>query len=506
MKVTEHLINIVASQIDDNMKSRQAFMLILAQMVLLSSMSIINNTYQYILNNLNIRISNMGSRNIILQSSEIKLDLLENSDAYDLMYQMRMILEDKWPSMLSNVLGFIRSLASISIIFSLSNILSFDIFLIIILSVIPEIISRLFNSKDIYKNYLNTIKSSRIIASVMNLHQKSQVLRDYITFKPFKILLNIWQKNTDYVFESTRALGRRSMVRSISASAVATIFLGIASTLIIKRAIYHSVSIGEFSLLLGAIQQFQTQISSLINYILSAADTVPYLLRQKEIENTIYKLNTELDSISHKTNSIAVANVSFSYGESLNPILYNIDARIEEGEITYLIGKNGSGKTTLLKIISQHLTPTTGGIFFKRKDGTNSTIPPISVVYQDSIMYPLKIQENITLGALPINHSRLENIIETLNIPTNILDKMYGRELGECDLSSGQIQKILIARALYSESKILILDEPTNHLDKLTKLNLLNYLKELRDQKIIVIATHDSEFIQSDSRRNIINL
>ena len=190
-----------------------------------------------------------------------------------------------------------------------------------------------------------------------------------------------------------------------------------------------------------------------------------------------------------------VEHLTFSYGGK--PAVSDVTLHVDEGEFVGLIGPNGSGKSTLLKTIYRGLKPDSGSITL---DGENLLTMPhrqlalkIAVVGQEnSIPFDFSVRELVAMGRTP--HKRLlegdtpadkyivHHALEHLGI-----EELEGRSY--LDLSGGEKQKVIIARAIAQESRFFLLDEPTNHLDVGYQMQTFDFIKRLRIT--VLSAIHD---------------
>lgn len=188
---------------------------------------------------------------------------------------------------------------------------------------------------------------------------------------------------------------------------------------------------------------------------------------------------------------IEIKNVSYSYPSKKNSIK-NITLKIEEGKFTCIVGENGSGKTTLLKCILGLIKDYKGKIILRERAGY---LPQKTDIQAN---FPASVEEVVLSGTIPNNIKSIfykkedklkaQETMEQLGI-YDIRKKCFA------DLSEGQQQRVLIARALCSTKKIIILDEPTNGLDpKVAKqiYELLNKLKQKQNLSILMVS-HDIE-------------
>lgn len=192
---------------------------------------------------------------------------------------------------------------------------------------------------------------------------------------------------------------------------------------------------------------------------------------------------------------LAIEHVSCTIMET--SIIQDISIHIKDGQFVGIIGPNGSGKSTLLKIASRILKPNAGAV---RLDGQHlyelspkKATQEIAVVSQEtSLTFDFSVQEIVLMGRNP--HKRLfqSDTDEDLRIVNEALERvgMQGyEERSFMSLSGGEKQRVLIARALAQQAKLIILDEPTNHLDIRHQLQLMDLVKKLN--VTVLAALHD---------------
>jgi len=199
------------------------------------------------------------------------------------------------------------------------------------------------------------------------------------------------------------------------------------------------------------------------------------------------------------TFKIQVNNLSFNYPESDKPAISNISFAINSGSTLAIIGSSGSGKTTLADCLLGLLEPTSGNIEIdKTAPEIYRTINSGSIAYvsQDVALVDGSIKENVAF-ALPeseVDAEKIDTALKRAHIYDFVKGLPQGVEtvVGErgTRLSGGQRQRIGIARALYSNPKILVLDEATSALDAETESAITGMFKELHGQVTIISIAH----------------
>lgn len=208
----------------------------------------------------------------------------------------------------------------------------------------------------------------------------------------------------------------------------------------------------------------------------------------------------------NKTSSFSVSanNVSFSYDQS-NQILSNINFKLNLGDCLVIRGESGSGKSTLLSLIIGIHQPTSGQILFNSNVESPSNLDEfIGYVGPEPFLIPGTISENLKYGLLShhLNNFSL-NDLQQACLDSNSLDfiqacpnkfETFIHDLGS--LSTGQKQRLSIARAFLRKPKLLILDEATANLDENTERKIIESLKEKFSERITIIVTHKNTFNQ----------
>jgi iron complex transport system ATP-binding protein len=214
-----------------------------------------------------------------------------------------------------------------------------------------------------------------------------------------------------------------------------------------------------------------------------------------------------------KTTVIEVTDLSAGYWKSgrKKVVLNDLGFTINGGEMVCLAGANGIGKSTLLKTIAGLIPSLSGKIFLKNKlineYRREETAKLLSIVLTSRIPTGnLRARELVALGRYPYTNWLGFNS-KTDEEKINEAIKLTGSEEFQSqpihELSDGQLQKVLIARALAQNSEIILLDEPTAHLDLLNKIIIMKLLKDLafKTGKTILIATHELELAMQVSDR-----
>lgn len=206
---------------------------------------------------------------------------------------------------------------------------------------------------------------------------------------------------------------------------------------------------------------------------------------------------------------IVFDNISKNFSLGLTA-LENISFEIHEKEFVFLVGPSGAGKTTILNLIMKEVEPTTGTIIVDEIDISSKNFKKledlrrkIGFVFQDFKILPSKnIFENIALALEVVGIAKSaikKNVREALRL-VNLEKK---EKVFPIQLSAGELQRVAIARAIVGDRKIILADEPTGNLDPKTVWEIMKIFKKLEGEKTIIIATHNTDIVNSFQKRVI---
>lgn len=269
-------------------------------------------------------------------------------------------------------------------------------------------------------------------------------------------------------------------------------------------------SAGMLTAFISFADQFISRASGLINSVidfrmlrLHGERLSDIVLSETEEESDSVFISKESDGM---VQDIDIESLRFRYAETEPWVIDLINLSIKSGESVAIIGPSGQGKTTLAKIILGLLHPQEGSILVGKLDITKSGLQQhrerIGCVMQDDILFSGSIAENISFFATEPDTDKIQQVAKMAQIHDDIMlmPMNYESLVGDMGsfLSGGQIQRILLARALYRDPKILVLDEATSHLD-VNNESLINMaIKNLHITRIII--AHRPETIRSADR------
>ena len=188
-------------------------------------------------------------------------------------------------------------------------------------------------------------------------------------------------------------------------------------------------------------------------------------------------------------------------------VLSNIDLTVYSGDFVAISGPNGGGKSTLLRVLLRLLHPTSGRVLYLR-DGREASRLPIGYLPQKSMIdtrFPITVRDTVMsglqrgwMGRLPSGaRDRFEEVAEMCGISGYL-----GKSVGQ--LSGGQLQRTLLARAVISNPEVLVLDEPLSYVDKQFEHRIYSIVEELARHTTILLVSHEMSVISRMANRHLI--
>lgn len=281
---------------------------------------------------------------------------------------------------------------------------------------------------------------------------------------------------------------------------------GLAYAYLVYLSFVNDWLVSDFLLYFLAITGFSQWIQMILvelSQLHRQSLDINHLREFLELEELfLFETGQPLPLDEHQNYEICLNNVSFIYPGAKETTLKGLNICIQTGESVAIVGLNGAGKTTLVKLICGFLDPTEGEVLLNgvniKEYNRQDYYRHFSAVFQKFSILETSILENITQSmetpdmkkvTRNIENSGLENIIAKLpqGINTHLGKLVYEDGM---ELSGGQTQRLMLARALYKDAPILILDEPTAALDPIAENDIYQKYHELTKNRLAVFISH----------------
>lgn len=422
---------------------------------------------------------------------KILLALESKSDLYNLPYRVMDII--------SNTILFL-----ITIIVTIYNGYILPVLLVITLS-IPALFSRyLYFAKQIdYENKMSRVNRERnYLTSTLSGKQYALEVRYYDLSNFFIEKYNtLSQKYQKGISSLTKKVG---FLDSVCAS-LPDLGVLVGLVLVVYDIVYGNKGIGTFTYCLGIFINLKNSFDGMIESLARLNESSLSIQNYDKFFNIPEDKFIDEKILLDELKCIEFINVTFKYPNSDNYALKNINLKIESNQKVGLIGVNGSGKTTIINLLLRFYEPSEGKILINginiQRYSEASLRKKFSLVFQDYIIYPLTLRENITFSdtkSLEIDKRIVESLKNSelyndlfensnINLDIHITRDFYDNGI---ELSMGQKQKLAIARGIYKNASFLIMDEPDASLDPESENKIISKINSLYKDKGLLMISH----------------
>lgn len=327
--------------------------------------------------------------------------------------------------------------------------------------------------------------------------------------KYFDDYVDLYLGKKDKIYKTWTLLDLGSMLLMSS-----VILLGIYQLIILASE--GEISVGQITFFASALTSVGSMMDNLSVQYAELGGNNSRLNEMLELLNFDANKDSKTKVMEELKNppEIVIKNVEFKYPNSDKLVLKNLNLNIKPGEKIAIVGENGAGKTTLVKLISGIYPATSGEILINGENlslvNEESWFQNLGILYQDYNQYSsLTAFENIALGKITdeIDYEKIKDAAKKADAHDFIMDyeNNYSQVLSEkfkggIRPSTGQWQKLAIARFFYRNAPILILDEPTASIDAVAEANIFNRIYEFIENKTVIIISHRFSTVRNADR------
>ncbi|WP_179376771.1 peptidase domain-containing ABC transporter [Winogradskyella wichelsiae] len=345
-----------------------------------------------------------------------------------------------------------------------------------------------------YKRFSEVSKEQSKVIELINgmqeikLHNAEKRMRwnwEYVQARLFKVATK------------SLALEQKQSVGSNLINELKNMFITVLSATLV---IDGSITLGMMMAISYIVGQLNGPITQLISFMRDVQDAKISLDRLGEIHNMEDEEKPEDNKIKviPQNADLKLSNISFRYTGALEPVIKNLSLTIPANKTTAIVGVSGSGKTTLMKLLMGFYKLDSGDIYIDKYNLNNISQTAwranCGVVMQEGYIFNDTIASNIAVGEDYIDQQKLEYAIDIANISNYIdgLPKGYNTKIGNegSGLSTGQKQRLLIARSVYKNPDVLFFDEATSALDANNEKVIMEKLNSFFINKTAIVIAH----------------
>jgi ATP-binding cassette subfamily B protein len=356
---------------------------------------------------------------------------------------------------------------------------------------------RILTPKAVHANYEQKVNEAAILGLVQENISAQAVVKAFSLQRRALGWFSVRNETTRQKIASATFLS--SMVErtvNISVLLLHLVVLALGAYL----ATTGQITIGTFVTFESAFWEISYNIAHLMHFVPVTIQSAAAVRHMQELldEPTRGADRPGAPDLPRISNDINFENVTFGYEGSTEPVLEDLNLKIEFGKSVAIVGPSGSGKSTLLNLILRLYVPNEGRVTIDgvdiRKVTRESLRDGMAVVFQDNILFNMSIRENIRLGKEGATDKEVIDAAKTAEIHRYImsLPHKYDTQVGERGdtLSGGQRQRMAIARAIVRDPSLLLLDEATSALDQTTEAAINRTLLKLAKGRTMIFSTH----------------
>ncbi len=378
--------------------------------------------------------------------------------------------------------------------------------LIIVVAIIPELIcNRVYMRKNWGFWHSETENSRRAFSATGSLNEVTNLQEITIT-SSFRLLSNVFTNFTNYYIAGQRKIMKSWQFFGFFLGSITDIASIFGYFSILKNLFYKLISVGDVTFQMRALDMFTNNFSMVVN---GFGGLYERSIRINEVK-IVFDMKPMVEDGNIKlpkleiTPSIKFENISFKYPGADSYVIKNLNLDIKSGEKIAIVGENGAGKTTLVKLLSRFYKVDDGSILLNDININNIEIESwyknLGVLFQDYNTYPyLTLKENIYLGKSdePLDMSKIQVAAQQANVNSfiegykNGYDQVLSEKYkGGTRPSTGQWQKIAIARFFYRNSPVVVFDEPTASIDAVSEAEIFGKIYDFFTDKTVIIISH----------------
>lgn len=396
-------------------------------------------------------------------------------------------------------------------IFTFSPLLAFLVLLVAFIQYIPK---RIY-MRDEYNLWVDTTADRRRSWWDHGLVTDPEALQELLITGGDKFFKSRFLGYWDNFRKLELQIKKKNFISSVILEQLENVVVVMSWLFAFRQAIAGLISIGDIAFFTTITSSFGSSINDILsslNMIMQTSSQVSNLVEIFELP-TPKDGNTKLDRMKHPP-TIKIENLKFKYPNSKKYIFKDLDLEIKPGEKLAIVGSNGAGKTTLVKLLARNYTLQGGRILVNGVDlrdvKINDWYKNIGILFQDYTLYrQVSAKDNVHLGRPmeKLDVTRMVAATKSSQAHTFIekLPRGYDTILSEqfetgVRISSGQAQKLAIARFIYRNSPLVIFDEPTAAIDAVSEYKIFNEIYKFFKKKSVIIISHRFSTVRNADR------
>lgn len=440
---------------------------------------------------------------VLRVAASVPLLTFERSDYYDRLQRIRTNALVKPLQIAQGAIGFVSGVLGIVGLLVALLALQPVVVPVILLAGVPLFLLARWGGRVEFDFALRTTRNQRERFALIELMSDRGPAKEVRAFALHDWLIQRFlARYTDYMAALRTKIDRRIRVAVLSA-VVSTALIGLAVAALVVLIGRGNLSLAEAGASIAAALLLGGQLQQLFVGVSSMLEAGLFIRDIEDFERLTDRPPKALERPVLAFDTIELQSVGFSYPGSRGRALHDISTMIRRGETVAVVGANGSGKTTLSKILAHLYTPSEGAVRWDGKDireaDPDDVARSVAVLFQDFVRYELTLHENIAAGD-PTDMDNRTRVFDAASVagaesivaalPDGFDSMMSTRFPDGVDLSTGQWQRVAMARALFRDAPLVILDEPTAALDPKAEVEMYDAMTRVLTGRTVLLVTH----------------
>jgi ATP-binding cassette subfamily B protein len=499
-----HKPETLSQWLDSGFLNRLA-LLLLAEFALAVLADVLGRVVSLVDSLLSERVTNSSSIRLMEHAATLDLEDFEDSEFQDQLERARRQTSGRM-TLMGQLLGQAQDIVTVTSF--VAGFIFFAPWLIalLLLALVPAFLGEAHFNAQSYSLDFRRTPERRELDYVRQTAASVETAKEVKIFGLNGFLIERYIRLSSNFYAANRKLAVRRAGWGGLFTAIGTVGYYLAYAYIAWRTLTGEFSVGDLTFLAGSFRRLRTLLEGLLTSFSTTAGQALYLndlFSFFEVKPEILSPENPRPFPQPIIEGFVFDDVGFRYPDAERWAVRHLSFTLHAGEVLALVGENGAGKTTLVKLLTRLYDPDEGRILLDGYDLREYDLDALrgnmGVIFQDFVRYNLSASDNIAVGKIAArgDHARIERAAmrsqadEVINRLPAGYHQMIGKRFKDgVELSSGEWQKIAIARAYMREAAVLVLDEPTAALDARSEFEVFKRFKELSSGKTAVLISH----------------
>lgn len=439
------------------------------------------------------------------KAAQLNIADFEQNYFYDKLYTARKEATYRPAEIVNGVAQMLKNMVFLAAITVLMTWYHWSIAFALFLAVIPGFWLRLRHARHMFDWQQENIPQERMSNYLSQIITSSRYLKELKIFDSTSFFRQKYKQIRKRLFGEKYHLQTNYTLWGLVVHLFMGAIITVSLLLVVEKTCNKTLSVGDLALFFVIFRRGISSLRQLFYGFGSVYENNLFLNHLNEFlfHENYYEDGTVQSIAIDEKPEIRFEDVSFRYPGSNNWVLQNVTMRFRTGKITAIAGDNGTGKSTIVKLLCRFYLPDKGRILINGTDikdlSSKALSNVLSVMFQDFSMYNFTLKKTIHLGEInaDFDKQQMQTAAQQADIEGLAKELPHGFDsiLGNyvqagSELSTGEWQKIAIARTLYKNAPVLMFDEPTSALSAKAENELMNHFNELIKSKLLIIVSH----------------